>query len=75
MLLGRLSFRFDLSQGAWAEKIHGPCRKLLDAIAALCADTEPKTVPAARTSGAQPTFAIAAEGAGDGRYSRLCSVT
>ena len=43
--------------------IVGHRRKLLDAIAALRADTEPKTAPAAPTSAARPTFA-SAEAAG-----------
>jgi class 3 adenylate cyclase len=41
--------------------------KLLDAIDALRADTEPKTAPAAPTSAGQPTFA-SAEAAGERRY-------
>jgi class 3 adenylate cyclase len=45
----------------------GHRHKLLDAIAALRADTEPKTAPAAPTSAAQPTFA-SAEAAGERRY-------
>jgi class 3 adenylate cyclase len=48
--------------------IVGHRRKLLDAIAALRADTEPKTAPAAPTSAAQPTLAAAAEAAGERRY-------
>ena len=48
--------------------IVGHRRKLLHAIAALPADTEPKTAPAARTSTAQPIFATAAEAAGERRY-------
>jgi class 3 adenylate cyclase/predicted ATPase len=48
--------------------IVGHRRKLLDAIAALRADTEPKTAPAALKSAAQPTFATAAEPAGERRY-------
>jgi class 3 adenylate cyclase len=47
--------------------IVGHRRKLLDAIAALRADTEPKTAPAAPTSAAQSTFA-SAEAAGERRY-------
>jgi class 3 adenylate cyclase/predicted ATPase len=47
--------------------IVGHRRKLLDAIAALGADTEPKTAPAASTSAAQPTFA-SAEASGERRY-------
>jgi class 3 adenylate cyclase len=47
--------------------IVGHRRKLLDAIAALGADTEPKTAPAASTSAAQPTFA-SGEAAGERRY-------
>ena len=43
-------------------------RKLLDAIAALRADTEPKAGPAAPKSPAQPTFATAAKAAGERRY-------
>ena len=39
-----------------------------DAIAALRADTEPKTAPAAPTSAAQATFATAAKVAGERRY-------
>jgi len=46
--------------------IVGHHRKLLDAIAALRADTEPKTAPIAPTSAAQPTFA--ARAAGERRY-------
>jgi class 3 adenylate cyclase len=46
--------------------IVGHRRKLLDAIAALRADTEPKTAPVAPTSAAQPTFA--AQAAGERRY-------
>jgi hypothetical protein len=42
----------------------GHRRKLLDAIAALRADTEPKTAPAAPKSAAQPTFATAPKAAG-----------
>jgi hypothetical protein len=48
--------------------IVGHRRKLLDAIAALRADTEPKTAPAPPTSAAQPTFATAADAAGERRY-------
>jgi len=48
--------------------IVGHRRKLLDAIAALRADTKAKTAPAAPTSAAQPTFAKAAEAAGERRY-------
>jgi class 3 adenylate cyclase/predicted ATPase len=47
--------------------IVGHRRKLLNAIAALGADTEPKTAPAASTSAAQPTFA-SADAAGERRY-------
>ena len=47
--------------------IVGHRRKLLDAIAALRADTEPKTAPPAPTSAAQPTFS-SAEAAGERRY-------
>jgi class 3 adenylate cyclase len=47
--------------------IVGHRRKLLDAIAALRADTEPKTAPAAPKSAAQPTFTTA-EVAGERRY-------
>jgi class 3 adenylate cyclase len=47
--------------------IVGHRRKLLDAITALRADTEPKTAPPP-TSAAQPTFATAAEAAGERRY-------
>ena len=46
----------------------GHRRKLLDAIAALRADTEPKTAPAAPKSATQPTFATASEAAGERRY-------
>jgi hypothetical protein len=45
--------------------IVGHRRKLLDAIAALRADTGPKTAPAAP---AHPTFAPAADAAGERRY-------
>jgi hypothetical protein len=55
--------------------IVGHRRKLLDAIAALRADTEPKTAPTTPTCGAQPTLATAAEVTGERRTSRLCSVT
>jgi len=48
--------------------IVGHRRKLLDAIAALRADTKAKTAPAAPTSAAQPTFAKAAEAAVERRY-------
>src|SRR5215831_4300575 len=48
--------------------IVGHRRKLLDGIAALRADTEPKRAPAAPTSVAQPTFATAPETAGERRY-------
>jgi class 3 adenylate cyclase/predicted ATPase len=48
--------------------IVGHRRKLLDAIAALRADTELKTAPAAPKSAARPTFATAAEPAGERRY-------
>jgi class 3 adenylate cyclase len=48
--------------------IVGHRRKLLDAIAALRADTEPKAAPAAPKSAAQPTFATAAEAAGERGY-------
>src|SRR5215467_4854746 len=46
----------------------GHRRKLLDAIAALRADAEPKTAPAAPKSAAQPTFATAPKAAGERRY-------
>jgi class 3 adenylate cyclase len=46
----------------------GHRRKLLDAIAALRADTEPKTAPAAPTSATRPTFATGVEAAGERRY-------
>jgi SAM domain (Sterile alpha motif) len=46
--------------------IVGHRRKLFDDIAALRADTEPKTAPVAPTSAAQPTFA--AQAAGERRY-------
>jgi hypothetical protein len=49
-------------------RIVGHRRKLLDAIATLRADTEPKTAPAAPKSSTQPTFATAAEAAGERRY-------
>src|SRR5215470_7865352 len=52
----------------WGVGIVGHRRKLLDAIAALRADTKAKTAPAAPTSAAQPTFAKAAEAAGERRY-------
>jgi class 3 adenylate cyclase/predicted ATPase len=48
--------------------IVGHRRKLLDAIGALRADTEPKTAPVAPKSAAQLTFATAAEVAGERRY-------
>src|SRR5499427_6747511 len=48
--------------------IVGHRRKLLDAIAARRADTEPKTAPAAPKSAAKPAFATAAEVAGERRY-------
>ena len=48
--------------------IVGHRRKLLDAIAALRAVTEPKTAPAAPKSATQPTFTTAVEAAGERRY-------
>jgi hypothetical protein len=46
----------------------GHRRKLLDAIAALHADTNPKGVPTAQASAAPPTSAPAAEATGERRY-------
>ena len=46
----------------------GDRRKLLEAIAALRADTSAKTVPTAPTAAAAPTSAPAAEAAGERRY-------
>jgi len=48
--------------------IVGQRRKLLDAIAGLRADREPKTALATPKSVAQPTFATATEAAGEPRY-------
>jgi hypothetical protein len=48
--------------------IVGHRRKLLDAIAALRANREPKTAPAGPKSPAQPTFATVTEAAGERRY-------
>src|SRR6516225_1165741 len=46
----------------------GHRRKLLEAIAALRADTSAKTVPTAPAAAAAPTSAPAAEAAGERRY-------
>ena len=48
--------------------IVGHRRKLLDAIGAMRADTGSKTAPAAPKSAAHPTFATAADAAGERRY-------